>query len=73
MSIVFFYGRFFLPIPIRHPIKMVSCDVVKVEQCDSPTEEQVKDVQNRVIASLQKMYDTSGKKPDWEQRPLVIK
>ena len=73
MSIVFFYGRFFLPIPIRHPIKMVTCDVVRIEQCDNPTEEQVKDVQNRVIASLTKMYEKSDKKPLWETRPLVIK
>ena len=73
MSIVFFYGRFFLPIPFRHPIKMVSCEVVKVEQCDNPTEAQVKDVQNRVMASLTRMYETSGKKPSWETRPLIIK
>jgi diacylglycerol O-acyltransferase 2, plant len=72
MSVIFFYGRFFLPIPYRHPIKMVTGVVVKVEQSANPTEAQIKEVQDRVIQSITDMYNSSGKKPDWELRPLVI-
>jgi 2-acylglycerol O-acyltransferase 2 len=70
-SIVFFYGRFGLPIPFRHPIKMVSGEIVEVDQCSSPTAEQVEEVMNRVIKSVTDLYN-SPKKPSWETRPLVV-
>ena len=70
-SIILFYGRHGLPFcPFRHPLHIVSGDVVKVKQSDSPTAEEIADVQQRVIASIEKVY--KEKKPDWETRPLVI-
>jgi hypothetical protein len=51
---------------------MVTCDVVKVEQCDEPTPEQISEVQERVEQSIINTYNSS-KKPSWETRPLVIK
>ena len=69
-SIVFFYGRHYLPVPYRHPIKLVACEAIPVIQSDDPSEEYVIEIQNKVIESLQKMWDE--KKPVWETRPLVI-
>ena len=69
-SIVFFYGRHYLPVPYRHPIKLVTGEIVEVTQISEPTPEQVQDVMEKVIKSIQKLYDE--KKPDWETRPLVI-
>jgi diacylglycerol O-acyltransferase 2, plant len=70
MSIMFFYGRNFLPVPYRIPIKMVTGDVIEIKQCDNPSDELVQEVMNKVIESVKKVY--AEKKPDWEQRPLVI-
>lgn len=69
-SIVLFYGRFFLPIPFRHPIHMVSGDIVYVKQKLNPSEEEIDEVLNAVITSVQTVYEK--KKPAWETRPLVV-
>lgn len=69
-SIVLFYGRNYLPVPFRHPIRMVTGEIVEVKQNDTPTDEEIQETMERVIKSLQTMYDT--KKPEWETRPLVI-
>eukprot|EP01041_Mallomonas_annulata_P003197 gene3197-6308_t len=69
-SIMLFYGRHYLPVPFRHPLKMVTGDIVTVTQNDNPSDEDILEVQNRVIASIEKLY--KEKKPDWETRPLVI-
>lgn len=68
-SLVLFTGRFFLSIPFRRPIKMVSGRVVKVTQKDNPTNEEVEAVIQDVIASLNEVW---AKKPEWETRTLVV-
>lgn len=70
MSIVFFYGRFGLTIPFRHPIKMVSGTIIQVEQNDDPDDKLIDATMDKVIESIEKLY--KEKKPDWETRPLVI-
>jgi 2-acylglycerol O-acyltransferase 2 len=69
-SVVLFYGRNGLPVPFRHPIKIVSGDIVHVVQKDFPSEEEINEVLNKVIASLEKLYNE--RKPEWETRPLII-
>ena len=64
-SIVFFW-----PFPKRHPIRLVTGDIVSVQQCDNPTEAQIDEVLARLIESIEKLY--RDKKPAWETRPLVI-
>jgi hypothetical protein len=69
-SVLLFHGRHFLPVPYRHPLRMVTGDVVEVKQNDNPSDEEVDAVLQKVIATVKKLYDE--KKPDWETRPLVI-
>ena len=69
-SIVFFYGRHYLPVPYRHPIRLVTGDIVEVTQISEPTPEQVQEIMDKVIQSIQHLYEQ--KKPDWETRPLII-
>lgn len=69
-SIVFFYGRFFLPIPLRHPIKIGFGEVIEVEKNPIPTDAEIDEYLEKVIAGITKVYET--KKPVWETRPLVI-
>ena len=70
-SIIFFYGRWFAPIPFRHPLKMVTGEPIVTQQIDDPTKEQIDAVHQRVIKSLNDLYH-SPKKPSWETRPLKI-
>lgn len=69
-SIVFFYGRWYLPVPYRHPIRLVTGDIVTVTKCLDPSEEMIDEVMARVIASIEKLY--ADKRPAWENRPLDI-
>ena len=59
-----------LPIPFRKPLKMVTGEFVLVKQNNSPTDDEVNEVLERVIISVKKLYEKE--KPDWELRPLVI-
>lgn len=69
-SIVLFYGRNFLPVPFRHPIRMVTGRIVEVQKKEFPSEADVEEVIQRVIASVNELYEK--KAPEWETRPLVI-
>lgn len=70
MSIVIFYGRWGLPIPFRHPIKMVGGKHIRVEKCEEPSDELIERTLQRVIDTFVEMYEKH--RPEWEKRPLVI-
>lgn len=69
-SIMFFYGRHYLPVPYRHPIHMLTGEVIKVEKKENPTDEEAQKVLDYLLESIQKTY--TEKKPAWETRPLAI-
>lgn len=70
-SIVLFYGRHYLPVPLRVPIKMVTGNIVKVVQSDAPSEAEIQRVLDEVMHEFERVY-ASDMKPSWETRPLVI-
>lgn len=69
-SIVFFTGRNLLPVPFRHPIHFVIGEAIPVKQKTSPTAQEVEALLEKVIAATEKLYNE--KKPEWEDKPLVI-
>lgn len=69
-SIVLFYGRWGLPIPFRHPIKMVLGAPIRVVQTAEPTDEAVQATLAKVIAAMSELY--AKHRPAWETRPLII-
>jgi hypothetical protein len=69
-SLVLFYGRNGLPVPFRHPLRMVTGNIIVVKQKDFPSDEEVQLVMDQVIESLTQLYNE--KKPEWETRPLII-
>lgn len=71
LSVMLFHGRWYLPVPYRHPIRLVTGGVVSIEQKSSPTEEEVLEVLGRVVVAVETLYKES--RPDWEHRPLVIR
>ena len=70
LSLVFFYGRWYLPVPYRHPIRMVTGEVVPVTRKQNPSEEEVREVLGRVKAAVTRLYEEC--RPEWETRPLKI-
>lgn len=70
MSIVFFYGRFGLPIPYQHPLHMVCGEAIEVKQEDNPSDETVQALMDRLVGAVQELYEQ--RKPEWEKRPLVV-
>jgi len=71
-SIVFFYGRNYLPIPFRTPLKMVAGNVVRVKQNDNPSDEEIQAVLNQVMNEFERLYADESKRPIWETRPLKL-
>jgi hypothetical protein len=69
-SILFFYGTFGLPIPYRHPLRMVTGKIIRVTRKENPSDEEIDAVLNEVIQSLEEVFEK--KKPVWEKRKLVI-
>jgi 2-acylglycerol O-acyltransferase 2 len=61
---------FFNPFPYRRPIRMVTGEIIEVQKKENPTDEEVQQVLDKLIAGVKKLYEE--KKPDWETRPLVI-
>uniref|UniRef100_A0A7S1TPI4 Acyltransferase n=2 Tax=Phaeomonas parva TaxID=124430 RepID=A0A7S1TPI4_9STRA len=74
MSLLWPYGRWFLPIPRRVALILVYAPPVECEQADAPTEEQVFDLRDRFLDAVQESFDV-GKQiyPGWEKRRLIIK
>ena len=70
LSIEVFYGRWYLPVPYRHPIRMVTGEVVPVTRKQNPSEEEVREVLGRVKAAVTRLYEEC--RPEWETRPLKI-
>ena len=70
VSILLFYGKYFLPVPIQHPISMVCGAAIEVQQDTNPSPEKIQALLDQLIKAVEELYAT--KKPDWEKRPLVI-
>lgn len=70
MSIVFFYGRFYLPIPYRIPLKLTTGDIIMVKQIANPTDADIDAVMQKVVNAVTKLYNEQ--RPVDEKRPLKI-
>lgn len=70
-SIVFYTGRHFLPVPFRHPLKMVAGPVIPVERpIANPSQEQIDELHAKVMDMVKDIYYEN--RPDWEKNELVI-
>lgn len=68
-SILLFFGRFFLPVPYRHKLKMTTGNIIRVKQNDNPSDKEVEDVMKEVIKEIKVLWE---RRPEWETRPLEI-
>jgi hypothetical protein len=49
---------------------MVTGDIIEVKKNPNPSDEEVNEVLQKLIAGVKKVYEE--KKPEWENRPLEI-
>lgn len=56
--------------PFRQPLRMATGEIVLVKKNESPSDEEINEVMERVIKAVNDLYET--KKPEWEKRPLKI-
>ena len=72
MSLVFFYDRFYLPIPRRHPILTVVGEPIPVPKVEEPTRAQVAEYHAKFLAAMEKLYNDHRGLIGWDDRPLSI-
>jgi len=70
-GMMFFYGRFFLPIPRRVPVTLV-CKPYECEKNAAPTKEQVEDIHQNVYGGLLKVYEDLKIYSGYPDRKLKI-
>jgi len=71
-SLVFYYGRYFLPVPYRVPLLMVVGPPVAVRQNPAPTNEEIQETLNRFIQALEQLYHQYKHLYGWEARPFHV-
>ena len=71
-SIVFYTGRNYLPVPLRHPLKMAIGEPVLLEggPNPNPSDADIDALLERVVVAIQELYEKE--KPSWETRPLIV-
>ncbi|KAM3571740.1 hypothetical protein VYU27_006219 [Nannochloropsis oceanica] len=69
-SVLIFYGRLFLPIPIRHPLLFVVGKPLPVVHKAEPTKEEIAATHALFCEKVEELYYKY--RPEWETRPLSI-
>ena len=74
VSLLLFYGRFFLPIPYRRRITIACGQSLRCTQTERPSREEVSELHSRVLAAVETLYAAGRKEagPEWVNKPLVI-
>jgi 1-acyl-sn-glycerol-3-phosphate acyltransferase len=74
-ALIVLYGRYGLPIPFRVPVLAVKGKAIPTfhMKCEEPTNEQIAEIQERLIRDMQKLFDDHKHLYGWEDKRLVIK
>lgn len=74
-AIIIIFGRFGLPVPRRIPVLGVMGKPIPTKhiKCEEPTEEQIKEVQDKLIEEMQTIFDRYKGLYGWEDKKLIIK
>jgi hypothetical protein len=74
-GLIFVYGRFGLPIPIRMPFLGVTGKSIPTYhmKCEEPTDEQVKKIQDILIQREMEVFEKYKHLYGWEDKRLIIK
>jgi hypothetical protein len=74
-ALILFHGRFGLPIPYRVPVFGATGKPVVTAhlQCEDPTMEQIKEIQDKLIVAMSDVFDKYKGLYGWEDKELIIK
>lgn len=74
-ALIVLHGRFGLPIPFRIPVLAVKGKVIPTShiQCEEPTNEQIRVIQDQLIDSMQALFDDYKHLYGWDDKRLIIK
>lgn len=73
VSLCFFYGRGFLPIPYRIPVLAVFDAPIRVDKVVDPSREQVQALLDELIARTRALFDMHKACYGWDDVELVVK
>jgi 2-acylglycerol O-acyltransferase 2 len=71
--LIFFWGRFGLPIPYRVPIVGVMSKPIVVPQKDDPSDEEVEHYHNILMEEMVKLFDKHKANYGWANKQLIIR
>lgn len=71
-ALVVFWGRFGLPIPYREPIFGVMGTPIEVPKKENPSEEEIKEVHEKLIQEMIKLFDKHKASYGWADKKLII-
>lgn len=69
-SFFLFWGRFGLPIPRRMNVTMAFGRVIEVPKVENPTEEQIDEVHQKIIAATKQMFDLHKASLGWGDKEM---
>lgn len=74
-ALIFFHGRFGLPIPRRIPLLSVIGKPIPTfqVQCEEPSMELISTIQDQLISDMQELFDKYKHLYGWDDKRLVIK
>lgn len=74
-ALILIFGRWGLPIPYRVPIFGVAGKSISTKhmQCEEPTPEQIKEIQDQLLEAMQDVFERNKKFYGWEDKKLIIK
>lgn len=74
-ALIVIFGRFGLPIPYRVPVLGVMGSAIPTAhiQCAEPTNEQIDEIQAKLLAEMEAMFDRNKALYGWADKKLIIK
>ncbi|KAL3937644.1 MAG: hypothetical protein SGBAC_007296 [Bacillariaceae sp.] len=74
-ALILIFGRFGLPVPRRIPVLGVMGKPIPTHhiQCEEPSPEQIKEVQDKLLDEMQDIFDRYKGLYGWEDKKLIIK
>ena len=65
-------GRFFLPIPRRANITMLIGRPIVVDKVEAPTDAQVHEVHQRLLAEMKQLFDAHKASLGWAHKQIIF-
>jgi hypothetical protein len=73
VSLVFFWGRWGLPIPYRTPLLSITGDKIEVPRIENPTPEQVQELLDTLVEKITELFDQHKTSFGWDNVKLIVK